>query len=371
MRTSVLIQLLGLLLFVFQAKAQYRNEISIPDIPGYLTLKCDFHMHTVFSDGDVWPTVRVREAWENGLDAIAISDHIEYRPHSQDIKSDHNRSYEIAKPLADQLGLILIRGTEITRKMPPGHLNAIFIRNANLLERDDWFEACKEAHEQGGFIFWNHPGWKAQQPERTLWWREHTRLLDAGLLGGIEVYNSNEYYPEALRWAQEKGLAMMCNSDVHDPIGVQYDLAKKHRPVTLVFATDRKAESIRNALENRRTAAYFGDSIVGDRQFLKPIFLASIEVVSNPVNLKNQTVKNIAIHNKSDLDFILVRRQPSVGFDTPKHVTLKAHSTSMIEVTGTSDEVAAMKKLKIYYEVTNLVVGPGESLPVMFEVDNL
>jgi hypothetical protein len=53
------------------------------------------------------------------LDAIAISDHIEYRPHSQDIKSDHNRSYEIAKPLADQLGLILIRGTEITRKMPP------------------------------------------------------------------------------------------------------------------------------------------------------------------------------------------------------------------------------------------------------------
>ena len=30
-----------------------RKEIRIPDLNGYLTLKCDFHMHTVFSDGDV------------------------------------------------------------------------------------------------------------------------------------------------------------------------------------------------------------------------------------------------------------------------------------------------------------------------------
>ena len=28
-------------------------------------------MHTVFSDGTVWPTVRVTEAWEEGLDAMA------------------------------------------------------------------------------------------------------------------------------------------------------------------------------------------------------------------------------------------------------------------------------------------------------------
>lgn len=34
------------------------KKISIPDIPGYQTLKGDFHMHTVFSDGHVWPTFR-------------------------------------------------------------------------------------------------------------------------------------------------------------------------------------------------------------------------------------------------------------------------------------------------------------------------
>lgn len=53
-----------------------RNEIRIPNILGYITLKCDFHMHTVFSDGKVWPTVRVDEAWREGLDAIALTDHI-------------------------------------------------------------------------------------------------------------------------------------------------------------------------------------------------------------------------------------------------------------------------------------------------------
>ena len=80
-----------------------RTEIDIPEIPGYVTLKCDFHMHTVFSDGLVWPTVRVGEAWKEGLNALAISDHIEYQPHRKDIPTDHNRSYEIALRHANSL----------------------------------------------------------------------------------------------------------------------------------------------------------------------------------------------------------------------------------------------------------------------------
>ena len=44
-------------------QSQYRTEISIPGFDGYQTLKCDFHIHTVFSDGLVWPSIRVQEAW--------------------------------------------------------------------------------------------------------------------------------------------------------------------------------------------------------------------------------------------------------------------------------------------------------------------
>jgi len=55
-----------------------RKIVNLPDLPGYVTLKCDFHLHTVFSDANVWPTVRVGEAWRDGLDANAITDHLEY-----------------------------------------------------------------------------------------------------------------------------------------------------------------------------------------------------------------------------------------------------------------------------------------------------
>ena len=41
----------------------------------------DLHIHTVFSDGAVWPSIRVEEARKEGLDLIAMTEHLEYQPH--------------------------------------------------------------------------------------------------------------------------------------------------------------------------------------------------------------------------------------------------------------------------------------------------
>jgi len=35
------------------------RHIQFPDVEGYHTLKCDLHIHTVFSDGLVWPTATI------------------------------------------------------------------------------------------------------------------------------------------------------------------------------------------------------------------------------------------------------------------------------------------------------------------------
>src|SRR6056297_2899556 len=96
-----------------------RTILNIPNVEGYQTLKCDFHQHTVFSDGHVWPNVRVQEAWQEGLDAISITDHMEHTPHSADVAVDNNRSYELAKGMAAENNIVLINGTEITRNTPP------------------------------------------------------------------------------------------------------------------------------------------------------------------------------------------------------------------------------------------------------------
>ena len=38
------------------------RAIHFPDVDGYKTLVLDLHTHSVFSDGHVWPTIRVAEA---------------------------------------------------------------------------------------------------------------------------------------------------------------------------------------------------------------------------------------------------------------------------------------------------------------------
>lgn len=355
---------------VVQTQGQSRKIINIPDIPGYHTLKCDFHMHTVFSDGTVWPTVRVEEAWREGLDAIAISDHIEYRPHSKDMVSDHNRSFEIANPLAQQMGILLIRAAEITRSMPPGHLNALFITNANLLERDEVMDALKEAREQGAFILWNHPGWKVQQPDSTLWWKEHTQLYENDLLHGIEVFNNNEYYPEALDWANEKNLTVFCNTDVHGPIGMSYEVKNGHRPITLVFAKSRTSGGIKEALFSRRTVAYFNNTLIGKSDLLERLFFASLNFKNTPLHVTNGTSKKIDITNKSDVDYELELVQPGVGFDAQETVVLKAHHVTPLVISGNSDEVANMKTLNAYYRVKNMQVSSADNLIITFSFSN-
>ncbi len=268
-------------------RSSVRREINIPDIMGYKTLKCDFHIHTVFSDGMVWPTVRVDEAWEEGLDAIAITDHIEYRPHKQFVKGDHNASYEIALPRANEKNIILIKAGEVTRDMAPGHFNGLFIKDVNKLDTHNPIDALQAIVDQGGFVIWNHPGWLAQQPDTTKWYDIHHEMYKKGLIHGIEVFNEKEWYPISLDWCINKKLTMFGNSDIHDVCSHYYDVENSYRPMTLVFAKDRSQEAIKEALFAQRTAAWFDGKLAGKPEFLKALFNSSVSVKSVGKNAQN------------------------------------------------------------------------------------
>ena len=62
-----------------------RQRLVVPGPAGFQVLTADLHLHSVFSDGEVWPTVHVREAWRDGLDVISLTEHREYRPHARDL----------------------------------------------------------------------------------------------------------------------------------------------------------------------------------------------------------------------------------------------------------------------------------------------
>ena len=276
-----------------------RREIVIPDVEGFQVLKGDYHIHTLFSDGDVMPADRVAEAYQNGLDAIAITDHIEYRPFFggggrfplRERNDDYNLSYEIAKPVADSKKLLLVRGTEITKsRMPPGHFNALFVEDVNPIAAEvaDWRKMLRTAVEQGGFIQWNHPGWAApgsgglEHGEPMRFTAEHEEAHQQGLMHGIEIFNGSEYYPIVSDWCNERDLAVIANSDIHRTELTAYGIHNPLRPITLALAKERSVESLREAFFAKRTIGWAAGMLWGREPWLAALFRASVEI--KPVN---------------------------------------------------------------------------------------
>lgn len=294
---------------------QRERKINFPNVEGYQTLKTDLHIHTVFSDGSVWPDIRIQEAIKDGLDAISLTEHIEYQPHLDDIPHpDRNRSYIIAEELAKPYDLMIVHGAEITRDLPPGHSNAIFIKDANALNVEDPLQAFEIARSQGAFIFWNHPNWIQQREDgKVIVTDFHKQLIEKDLLHGIEVVNDVTYSDDALEAANRYSLAPIGTSDIHGLVDWQFEIADGgHRPITLVFAQNKTKESLKDALFKGRTVSWFNELLIGREDQLKPLVDASLEVTDvsyvGPSSVAIVRVKNVSdatftFQNKSTYNF--------------------------------------------------------------------
>jgi hypothetical protein len=305
--------ILQLSLFTW-AQTLLRKDFSIPDIPGFFSLKADFHLHTIFSDGDVMPEVRVQETWVNGLDAIAITDHIEYHPHDQFIPVNLKVGFEMAKMEAEKFGMIIIKAAEITRNDPYGHLNCYFLKDIERLNNPDFYEAINEAVKQDAFIILNHPERKLKNPEAPVWYPIHDSLYDLGIIKGIEVVNENTYYPYVQSWANEKSLTLFGGSDLHRSVFLKYKYSSnEYRPFTLVFVNERTEEGIREAFVQKRTLVYYSNTLIGNENLLTKVFDSSIEMVNTTIPLATKEWKSslIMINNKSSITYKLRQLEKS------------------------------------------------------------
>ena len=341
---------LGLiLLLTHSALAADARELRFPNLKdGRLVLSVDTHTHSVFSDGHVWPTVRVWEANKDRLDGMAITEHLEYQPYRKDIPHpDRNRAFELAakenKKGRDRTDLLLIPGAEITRKYSPGHVNAIFINDANPLlttknRREETYEnareALREAKAQQAFMIWNHPAWQNDFPDGVIKIsKDQQALFDEGLIHGIEVANGEYFNDSSLQVALDHDLTIIGASDIHGLIDYDYDISKgTHRTVTLVFAEERSVKGIAQALFQKHTVALYDRQFIGRDAELGALFNSFVSFERLPSRRKDRQQTTVRISNTGPIAVELkvagnVSLNKSVGY-----ITVPAAGSAIITV---------------------------------------
>lgn len=349
------------------------RAMHFPDAPdGSRILSADLHTHSVFSDGHVWPSIRVEEADRDGLDALALTEHLEHQPKSADIPHpDRNRSYQVAKSeaAANKIdAVMLINGAEISRGMPPGHVNAVFLEDANKLRVDDAEAAIVAANDQGAFVFWNHPNWLPQAPDGVAKILPfHQKLIRAGKLHGVEVANGtlDAYSEHALAIALEYNLTILGTSDIHGLIDWTHNGGHGgHRPLTLVLSKDRSPNALKQALFAGRTVAWINDDLIGRTENVDQVFRSCVKIAPKAY-LPKSSVLEINLVNSCPLAFTVKNTGARTFHNVTDVVRVDRYGSKMLQV-RMQDET---KNLRLDLTVLNTQVRPREHLTASLNAD--
>ena len=319
------------MLHIGKPRTLQRNVFTMPQINGYNVYKADLHTHSIFSDGHLSMELRMKEAWADGLDVYAVTEHAEYRPHEEiyvrwmkgylpegtvavnnrlvndpaskeGIKVDLNVPYQEAVKAAKKFGLTIIPGIEVTRTPETvGHYNALFIKDANKIYDADPVKAIKNARKQGAIIMHNHPGWLRKSLNMIEF---EQKVYDKGLIDGVEIMNGTQFYPKAIDRAKQYGLFMTATTDIHGTTAEVYSSHGCHRNMTFILAKDNSLESLREAIEAKRTLAYSFGTVAGDEQLLRDLFDACVKV-GGVVPSSKPGRYYVQFENNSSIDFLL------------------------------------------------------------------
>ena len=269
---------------------------------------------------------RVNEAWHDGLDILAITDHIETRRqersmlkflknYSPDKKgfepvntrcsrgvpadergiiADLNFSYELAKAQAKLYpDLFLIHGTEISREpVKIGHYCALFTKDNNTIYDRDALQTIRNARKQGALITHNHPGWERTSVDITEF---EQKAYDEGLIDGIEIVNGGAFYPKIVGRAIEHKFYMVSATDCHKP----NNFTGCFRNMTLIFAKEKSEAALKEALKARRTLGYAAGYVIGEEKLLNDLFHASVKAEKVYENKKSGKTTVLLSNNSS------------------------------------------------------------------------
>lgn len=306
-----------------------RTEIILPQVKGYNVYKGDFHVHTSYSDGTVRPAGRVNEAWMDGLDIIAITDHYENQsgvkkflkvtaPYNEDgkptayqspskvgsVKVDFEAIHAEAAAQMEKSGypMLLIKGCEMARNAKThGHFNCLFLKNFDNLYSKDMADALRKVKAQGGIVVHNHPAWRRDTSDKTPF---HEQVYGEGLVDGVEVVNGSTFYPHIVKRCIDEKLTMFANTDIHGISSYTRMPAEPFRTMTLVLAKELTEKDIKEAILKHRTLTYVSGNVIGEEKWLVEFLNAAIDcriVLEN----KEKETRKYQITNYSSIPYTL------------------------------------------------------------------
>lgn len=209
------------------AKVERRPPRNLPAAPGRTWFACDFHSHTVHSDGGYTVDELAAHAVERGLDVLAVTDHNTVSHHP------------FLAAAGDHADVLLLPGQEVTTD--EGHANCFgdvgwidFRRPA-----DEW---RAHADRHGGLFSVNHP-W-----EGDCAWRKP--LAEPAPF--VEMWHTtwDRLDPEPLDDRGEFGVTPIGGSDFHRAGG----LIALGNPTTWIEAEERSVDAILAAMSEGRIA---------------------------------------------------------------------------------------------------------------------
>ena len=307
----------------------HRTEIILPQVKGYNIYKGDFHIHTSYSDGSINPSGRVMEAWYDGLDIIAITDHYEgysgvkkflkvTAPYNEDgvptpyqspskmgrVTIDFNAIHNEAAKTLEKKGfpMLLIKGCEMARNAQShGHFNCLFLKDINTVYDPDMAVAFRNVKKQGGIVVHNHPGWRRKTTDKTEF---HEQVYKEGLIDGVEVVNGQTFYPHIVKRCIDEKLTMFANSDIHG-VSISHRMSPEvFRTMTFVLAKELSESAIKEAILKRRTLAYVAGNVIGEEKWLAELLNESIDCRIVQENIGKDTHK-YQLTNHSSIPYTL------------------------------------------------------------------
>lgn len=363
---------------------EIRKNIIIPQVNGYNCYKADLHCHTIYSDGQVTPSWRVREAWLDGLDIIAITDHLEVRryektilnhlrkynpdgvPHKyvyagsakvpvndDPVMSDFNVSYEEAAKAAKKYPIHVIKGTEISRTKATGSdYNALFVKDIEKIYDKDHFQVLRNAKAQGCIVIHNHPVIGRSEAVMTEF---EKAAMEEGLFDATEAASGYTFYPPIVRRAIENKMAILACTDSHRPTAYANYEEGVYRTMTLIFAKENNEKHIKEAIKARRTLGYCGGHIIGEETLLKDLFNASVS--AQLLSKDSKGTCTYMLTNNSSIAYTLARGV--VEFKLP------AMQVTMITLKGNRKK----KPVAPIFDIKNMWHVDNKNLSIKLEIN--